>query len=87
MTDTDHLAADVLEGADQIAKHIYGPAAHARRGRTTIRRGLPIFRLGRRVYARKSTIAEWISRQESVGAAHEYRANRAQTRRQKGQPR
>ncbi|PAQ05225.1 DNA-binding protein [Mesorhizobium temperatum] len=58
----DNLAADILRGADAIAKHLGFP----RRAiyHLVSKGGLPHFRLGETVWARKSTLANWISEQE-----------------------
>jgi len=60
------LADDLLLGAEEIAKFIFGPngkrrqvyylAAYAR---------LPVFRLGTALCARRSVLLNWIARQES----------------------
>ena len=58
------FADDLLAGANAIAKFIFGRGAHARRAHTAIRQGLPVFRIGNRLFARKSAISLWIAAQE-----------------------
>ena len=60
----DTIAGDLLEGADAIAKFLFGPTAEARRGHTATGQGLPHFKIGNRLFARKSAIVEWIRAQE-----------------------
>jgi len=59
-TDTPALADDMLEGADQIAafmglkpRQVYHMQGH-----------LPVFSIGAKLFARKSTILQWIAEQE-----------------------
>lgn len=62
----DNLAADILRGADAIAKHLGFP----RRAiyHLVSKGGLPTFRLGETVCARKSTLTRWIQVQEARAA-------------------
>lgn len=62
----DNLAADILRGADAIAKHLGFP----RRAiyHLVSKGGLPSFRLGETVCARRSTLANWISEQERAAS-------------------
>ena len=62
----DNLAADILRGADAIAKHLGFP----RRAiyHLVSKGGLPSFRLGETVCARKSTLTRWIQEQEARAA-------------------
>lgn len=62
----DNLAADILRGADAIARHLGFP----RRAiyHLVSKGGLPSFRLGETVCARKSTLANWIAEQERAAA-------------------
>jgi hypothetical protein len=63
------LADDLLHGADEIARFIYGSADEPNRRRVYYaaeRHGLPIFKLGGVVSARKSTILKWIEMQERL---------------------
>ena len=66
------LAEDLLHGADEIARFVYGPANDEKSAESNRRRvyhaaekhGLPAFKLGGTVTARKSTILKWIENQE-----------------------
>jgi hypothetical protein len=58
------LSDEILEGAGPIAKFIFGETAHPRRARTAISRGAPHFKIGNRIFARRSTLLEWIADQE-----------------------
>lgn len=62
----DNLAADILRGADAIAKHLGFP----RRAiyHLVSKGGLPHFRLGETVCARKTTLSSWIAEQEARAA-------------------
>ncbi|RUU45006.1 DNA-binding protein [Mesorhizobium sp. M6A.T.Ce.TU.002.03.1.1] len=64
--DNSPLAADILRGADAIAKHLGFP----RRAiyHLVSKGGLPHFRLGETVCARKSTLGAWIEQQEARAA-------------------
>lgn len=60
--DNDNLAADILRGADAIARFLGLPRRsiyHAAAKGT-----LPVFRMGETVMARKTTLLAWISDQE-----------------------
>ncbi len=61
-------SGDLLEGAAAIAIFLYGEGTHARRARTAIRQGLPVFRLGNRLLARRSVISAWVADQERRAA-------------------
>ncbi|KAF0170346.1 MAG: Uncharacterized protein FD162_3564 [Rhodobacteraceae bacterium] len=61
------LGDDLLHGADAIAKFMFGDAKHRRKvyyltGEAT--KGLPHFKMGSLICARKSTILTWIAEQE-----------------------
>ena len=66
------LADDLLHGADEIARFIYGdtedektPASKGRRVyHANDKHGLPTFKLGGTMTARRSTILKWIEAQE-----------------------
>lgn len=63
------LADDVLRSAEEIARFIYGTSAEANRRRVyhaAEKHGLPTFRLGGVMCARKSTILKWIEAQERM---------------------
>ena len=62
----NNLAEDLLKGADAIAEYlgmdrraVYFAVSKSR---------LPTFRIGTGVFARKSTLLDWISRQENIAA-------------------
>ncbi|MBC7285486.1 MAG: hypothetical protein H5U12_29405 [Hoeflea sp.] len=61
------LGDDLLHGADAIARFMFGDAKHRRKvyyltGEAT--KGLPHFKMGSVICARKSTILNWIAEQE-----------------------
>ena len=61
------LSDDLLHGADEIAKFMFGDVKHRRKvyyltGEAT--KGLPYFKMGSLICARKSTILNWIAQQE-----------------------
>lgn len=61
------LGDDLLRGADEIAKFMFGDARHRRKvyyltGEAA--KGLPHFKIGSLICARKSTILNWIAEQE-----------------------
>lgn len=63
------IADDLLRGADAIATFVFGSAEHRRKiyyyaSDAKIR--MPHFRIGNVICARKSTLLEWISRQENM---------------------
>jgi len=62
------LADDLLRGADEIAAFMFGSARHRRKvyyltGEAS--RGLPHFKMGSLICARKSTLLRWIAEQEA----------------------
>jgi hypothetical protein len=61
------LSDDLLRGANQIAKFMFGDVKHRRKvyyltGEAT--KGLPHFKMGSVICARKSTLMNWIAEQE-----------------------
>jgi hypothetical protein len=60
----DPIADDLLEGAAEIAVYLFGASAHARRAHTAIKEGLPHFKIGNRIFARRSAINNWVAVQE-----------------------
>jgi hypothetical protein len=61
------LADDILEGAEEIKAFLFGARGDRRRVYYLIERGgLPHFRLGGRIYARKSTLLNWIEQQTTT---------------------
>jgi hypothetical protein len=64
------VGPDLLRGADQIATFLFGDSRERRKiYHLAEHAGLPIFRLGAVVCARRSTILSWIEAQESAQAA------------------
>jgi hypothetical protein len=60
------IAADLLQGADEIAEFLFGDREQRRRVYNHVERGqLPVFRLGNQVCARRSAILIWIAAQEA----------------------
>lgn len=61
------LADDLLRGAEAIANFVFGNAKHRRKVyyyATDAKIRMPVFRIGAVICARKSTLIEWIERQE-----------------------
>lgn len=65
-SDNDNLAFDILRGADAIAAFLGFP----RRAiyHLVSKGGLPAFRLGETICARRSTLTAWIAEQERQAA-------------------
>lgn len=64
MTD---LSSDLLEGADQIAGFLYGdPKKRSKVYHLADKKNLPVFKLGKTICARKSTLLAWIAEQEKA---------------------
>jgi hypothetical protein len=64
------LAEDILYGAGAIASFLFGDAQQ--RGRVyylSANGHLPVFRIGSRIAARKSTLREWVGEKERVAPA------------------
>lgn len=62
---TEKLADDLLEGAEQIADFVYGnPGKRRKIYHLAETSRFPIFRLGAVLCARKSKIEAWIAEQE-----------------------
>lgn len=69
------LSDDLLYGAKAIAAFMFGEVADEKDAAANVRRayhaadklGLPTFRLGSTICARKSSILKWIEQQESGG--------------------
>jgi hypothetical protein len=62
----NELADDILRGADEIAKFIFGKRGNRRKVYYLAECSrLPVFRLGSVLCARKSVLLQWISDQES----------------------
>ncbi len=63
------LAQDLLSGAEAIALFMFGEASEANKRKVyhaAQKLGLPTFRIGGTLCARRSTILAWIERQESA---------------------
>jgi len=61
------IAGDILYGADAIAMFLFGERKHRRRVYNLVStNGLPVFRIGVNICARKSVLLGWIADQESV---------------------
>jgi len=63
------IGDDLLRGADEIAKFVFGSEKHRRKvyyltGDATVR--MPHFKIGSVLCARKSTLVAWIERQENA---------------------
>jgi hypothetical protein len=57
----DSPGADLLEGAEAIAKFLFGTERHRRRVYYLVETGrLPTFRIGKLIYARKSALTAMI---------------------------
>jgi hypothetical protein len=59
------VAGDILRGADEIAKFLFGHHKYRRRVYNLVsRKQLPIFRMGPSICARKSVLLQWIETQK-----------------------
>jgi hypothetical protein len=59
------LANDLLRGADEIAKFLYGDSTQRRKVyHLAATSNLPVFKLGSMICARKSVLLKWIKDQE-----------------------
>ncbi len=69
MTKVDELAPDILRGAGDIAKFLFGDRGSKRQVYHLAQtQCLPTFRLGSTLCARRSTLLKWIADQEAVAA-------------------
>ena len=60
---------DVLKGAADIAAYLLGSRGRRREIYYLVeRRGLPVFRLGAKICARRATLKSWIAAQEHASA-------------------
>ncbi len=65
LNDTNQLSDDLLEGADAIAEFVFGRAAMRRKVYHLAQdKKFPVFKLGSKICARKSTLLQWIEAQE-----------------------
>ena len=63
---TEVTRLDLLEGAGAIAAFMYGdPEKRRKVYHAAARAGLPVFRIGGAVCARRSTLVRWIADQEN----------------------
>lgn len=63
------LADDLMTGAEAIAKFMFGDATETNKRRVyhaADKLGLPTFRIGATLCARRTTILKWIAKQESA---------------------
>jgi len=63
------LADDLMTGAEAIAKFMFGDATDTNKRRVyhaADKLGLPTFRIGATLCARRTTILKWIAKQESA---------------------
>ncbi len=63
------LADDLLRGADAIANFVFGSPEQRRKVyyyATDAKFRMPVFRIGAIICARKSTLMQWIERQEQL---------------------
>jgi hypothetical protein len=61
------IAEDLLRGADENARFVFGSTKHRRKVyyyATDAKVRLPVFRIGSVIHARKSKLIEWIEGQE-----------------------
>lgn len=55
------IADDLLDGADRVAAFVWGPGTHPRRlYRAMATSSIPVFRLGGRLCARRSSLHAWV---------------------------
>jgi hypothetical protein len=70
MNDNYELSADILCGADQIADFMFGDPKERRRVYHLCEKGgLPVFKLGALIAARRTVLLAWIADQEQAAAA------------------
>lgn len=62
-----NIGDDLLRGADEIAKFMFGDVKHRRKVyylTGDAKKGLPYFKIGSLICARKSTLLNWVAEQE-----------------------
>ena len=65
-TGGDEFANDLLCGADEIARFLFGPSGSRRKVYYLAAcTRIPVFRLGTKLCARRSVLLSWIATQES----------------------
>jgi hypothetical protein len=70
VSSTSPLAEELLRGAGAIAVFVYGDFGERRKVYNLVeQQSLPVFRLGRTICARKSTLRAWVVEQEKAGCA------------------
>ncbi|MDP4006398.1 DNA-binding protein [Methylobacterium sp. NEAU K] len=65
------LAKDLMTGAEAIARFMFGDASETNKRRVyhaASELGLPTFRIGATLCARRTTILAWITKQEQQGS-------------------
>ena len=62
---TAALGGDILYGAEAIAEFMFGDRKKRRRVYNLADGGLPVFRIGANICARKSVLLTWIAAQEA----------------------
>jgi hypothetical protein len=76
MNDNDpEFAQDLLRGADEIAKFIFGEEPGSRRKvyHLVATSNLPVFKLGSMICARKSILLQWVRQQEERHTGYDRR--------------
>lgn len=64
------IASDLLEGADEVARFVFGSPQKRRRVYDLAARSeIPLFRVGRVLCGRRSTLRAWISAKEAASAS------------------
>ncbi|WP_439373167.1 DNA-binding protein [Bradyrhizobium sp. DASA03120] len=65
-----NIADDLLEGAEEIARFMFGsPGKRRRVYHLAAHSDLPLFRLGEVICGRRSTLLAWIAEREQAAAA------------------
>lgn len=65
--DVPSIGDDLLRGADEIARFMFGDVKHRRKVyylTGDAKKGLPYFKIGSLICARKSTLLNWVAEQE-----------------------
>jgi hypothetical protein len=70
ISDAQDLSGELLEGAGALAVFLYGSFKERRKIYPLVKgQRLPIFRIGKKICARKSTLRAWVIEQEKAGCA------------------
>jgi hypothetical protein len=75
--DNEGIGDDLLEGAEEIARFMFGTGTATKRRRVyhlANTSDLPLFRLGEIICGRRSTLLNWIAEQEKASARSKQRA-------------